>query len=132
MPENSLSCVVHTHYLDKVAALATRRDVFATEVIFDQHGHRLAERGQRFTPLMRDALLRQTLKKPLETCLAVEGGLSPQQLLEVGTRVIENCAPVASLVRASEASLLNTPAIISAVATAWPQGLMWLPIRWDG
>ncbi len=102
MPENSLNCAVNSHYLDKVAMLAARREVFATEVIFDHHGRRLAERGQRFTPFMRDALLRQTLKKPLETCLAVNGALSPQQLTETATRVIAHCAPVAGIVRASQ------------------------------
>ncbi len=102
MPENSLNGVVNSHYLDKVASLATRRDVYATEVIFDEHGRRLAERGQRFTPFMRDALLRQTLKKPLETCLAVDGALTEQQLVETATRVIDRCAPVAGIVRASQ------------------------------
>jgi HD-GYP domain-containing protein (c-di-GMP phosphodiesterase class II) len=102
MPENSLSNVVHAHFLEKVALLAARRDVIATETIFDSNGRRLAERGQRFTPFMRDALLRQTLKKPLEICLAVDGAPSAQQLVETAARVIESSVPVASIVRASQ------------------------------
>jgi HD-GYP domain-containing protein (c-di-GMP phosphodiesterase class II) len=102
MPENSLNGVVNSHYLDKVAMLAARRDVYATEVIFDQHGRRLAERGQRFTPFMRDALLRQTLKKPLETCLAVDGAFNAQHLIDTATRVIDTCVPVAGIVRAAQ------------------------------
>lgn len=102
MPENSLSKVVHTHFLNKVAMLAARRDVFATETIFDSQGRRLVERGQRFTPFMRDALLSQTLKKPLEVCLAVDAPLTPRQLTDTATRLIDTVPPVASIVRASQ------------------------------
>ena len=88
---------VNANYLDKVMSLSKEMDVAATEDIFDARGVKLVARGAKISPALQERLILHKLKKPLEACLAVEGGVTPEGLAAEARRVVEECIPLLQL-----------------------------------
>lgn len=88
---------VNANYLDKVMALSKEMDVAATEDIFDARGVKLVAKGTKISPALQERLILHKLKKPLEACLAVDGGVTPEGLATEARRVVEGCIPLLQL-----------------------------------
>jgi hypothetical protein len=70
---------VNPHYLDHVVATAATHDVEASEDILAGNGIKLLAKGARIDPAVRDRLLEHKLRKPLEDCVQVVGGVVPER-----------------------------------------------------
>lgn len=80
---------VNEHYLDRVIDLSTVKDVEAAEDIYAANGMKLVAKGGRITASMQDRLIIHKLKKPLETCLQVAGGIQSNDLVQLAQRVLD-------------------------------------------
>ena len=92
---------VNKNYLDKVMDLAEEMDVEATEDIFDSRGMKLVAKGARISRNLQEKLIMHKLKKPLESSIAVEGGVSSNSVVEEAERLSETVPPVAKMRRAA-------------------------------
>ncbi|MET3130091.1 response regulator RpfG family c-di-GMP phosphodiesterase [Oxalobacteraceae bacterium GrIS 1.11] len=89
-PSNS----VNRHYLDKVMDLADERDVAATEDIFDARGMKLISKGARISRAMEQKLIVHKLRKPLESCIGLDGGIDIKAIVAEARRLAEAVEPV--------------------------------------
>jgi HD-GYP domain-containing protein (c-di-GMP phosphodiesterase class II) len=83
-PEN-----VNAHYLDHVVATAQTHEVETTEDIVTGNGIKLLAKGARIDAGARDRLLAHKLRKPLEDCVQVVGGVVPASFEPVGVALLE-------------------------------------------
>lgn len=88
---------VNANYLDKVMALSKEMDVSATEDIFDARGVKLVAKGTKISPALQERLILHKLRKPLEACLAVDGGVTPEGLATEARQIVESCIPLLQL-----------------------------------
>ena len=84
MPEETQMLSVNKHYLEKVMDLAEEQDVNTTEDIFDSRGVKLIAKGTRISRGLQERLILHKLQKPLESCIALDGGI------EINAIVAEN------------------------------------------
>jgi HD-GYP domain-containing protein (c-di-GMP phosphodiesterase class II) len=92
---------VNKHYLDKVMDLAEEMDVEATEDIFDSRGMKLIAKGAKISRNLQEKLIMHKLKKPLESCITVEGGVNPNTIFDEAQRIAETIEPVACILRST-------------------------------
>lgn len=90
---------VNKHYLDKVMDLADEMEVEATEDIFDARGMKLIAKGAKISRGLQEKLILHKLKKPLESSIAVEGGVNPNTILNEAQRIAETVEPVTCILR---------------------------------
>jgi HD-GYP domain-containing protein (c-di-GMP phosphodiesterase class II) len=83
-PEN-----VNAHYLDHVVATAQTHEVETTEDIVTGNGIKLLAKGARIDAGARDRLLLHKLRKPLEDCVQVVGGVVPASFEPVAVALLE-------------------------------------------
>ncbi|OYU29525.1 MAG: hypothetical protein CFE41_01095 [Burkholderiales bacterium PBB2] len=88
---------VNPHYLDHLVATAETRDIEATEDILSGSGVKLLARGSKISAAQRERLLQHKLQKPLEHCLGLSEGISPQRLAEVAHALLERYPLLAGL-----------------------------------
>lgn len=81
---------VNPHYLNRVVELSATRHIEASEDVYNAVGMKLIAKGARISAEMQERLLRHKLKKPLESSLAVEGGVHSALLLDLAERVINS------------------------------------------
>jgi len=91
---------VNQHYLEKVINLAEVMPVVATEDIYDSRGMKLLAKGAVVSRALQEKIILHKLKKPIESSLAVEGGVDSRTLVDSGKRLIETCLPLAAILRA--------------------------------
>lgn len=92
---------VNRHYLNKVLDLADVMPVVATEDIYDSHGMKLLAKGAGVSRLLQEKIILHKLKKPIESTLVVEGGVDATTLVRTAKRVIDTCAPLDNILRAT-------------------------------
>jgi hypothetical protein len=88
---------VNAHYLGHVVGVAATHQVEASEDIVTRAGIKLIAKGARIDAGVRDRLLQHKLRKPLEDCLQVEGGVTPAQVAAAAEALLERHPLVASL-----------------------------------
>ena len=88
---------VNPHYLDHLLATAEQREIEATEDIVSGSGVKLLARGSKISASQRERLLQHKLQKPLEHCLGLSEGLTPQRLMDVAQALLQRHGLLASL-----------------------------------
>jgi hypothetical protein len=95
MPEAAAPLLaVNSHYLDKVMGLSQVMEVRATEDIYDARGVKLLAKGALISSALQERLILHKLKKPLETCLAVAGGVDSDYIVAQARRLAEINRPL--------------------------------------
>jgi HD-GYP domain-containing protein (c-di-GMP phosphodiesterase class II) len=96
----TISKSVNQHYLDKVMDLAEERDVAATEDIFNATGTKLIAKGTKISRSVQEKLILHKLHRPLESCIAVAGGIDMQAITAEARRIAQEIEPVGHLLNA--------------------------------
>lgn len=101
MPDSGLSTAVNQHYLNKVMDLTDAMEVQATEDIFDARGNKLLAKGARVSRGLQERLIVHKLKKPLEACILVAGGVDADAVLRTAQKIADTSHPVAHILGAT-------------------------------
>jgi len=101
MTHNASGAVVNEHYLNKVLALSEEMGVTATEDIYDAAGTKLLAKGAQVTPRLQERLIVHRLRKPIESCIAVDGSIGARQLAECAEQACAESPALAALLAAS-------------------------------
>lgn len=101
MTHNASGAVVNEHYLNKVLALSEEMGVTATEDIYDAAGTKLLAKGAQVTPRLQERLIVHRLRKPIESCIAVDGSVGARQLADCAERACAESPALAALLAAS-------------------------------
>lgn len=91
---------VNANYLDKVMVLAEEMDVEATEDIFDARGMKLVAKGTRISRNLQEKLILHRLRKPLESSIAVEGGIDNLAVMNEAELLIDKVLPILYMCKA--------------------------------
>ena len=70
------------HCVEKLLNLSESHSIVATEDIYDEQGMKLLARGAEISRAMQDRLLLRKLRAPLESSLAVQGGLTFGEMMQ--------------------------------------------------
>jgi HD-GYP domain-containing protein (c-di-GMP phosphodiesterase class II) len=90
---------VNQHYLDKVMDLAEDRNVEAIEDIYDARGMKLVAKGTRISTDLQEKLILHKLHKPLESSIAVEGGITINDVFAQAKQLAETIDPVGRILK---------------------------------
>ncbi len=80
---------VNPHYLDHVVATSQTHEVEVTEDIVAGNGIKLLAKGARVDADVRDRLLAHKLRKPLEGCVQVVGGVIPARFEPIAEGLLD-------------------------------------------
>jgi hypothetical protein len=109
---------VNSHYLDHVVAAGRAHDVEASEDIVAGNGIKLLAKGARIDAGARERLLQHKLRKPLELCLQVSGGVDPSRFEPVGEALLEKHPLLKALCASGRARA--APASLAALRLSMP------------
>ena len=101
-----LQASVNPHYLDRVVAMAATQSIEASEDIVAGNGSKLLAKGARIDPASQERLLLHKLRKPLEQCVDVVGGVVPEQFGPIAEELLDRHALLATLGRHERAPAL--------------------------
>jgi HD-GYP domain-containing protein (c-di-GMP phosphodiesterase class II) len=90
---------VNSNYLEKVMALTEVADVMAIEDIFDARKMKLIAKGAKLSRGMQERLIMRKLSKPLESSIAVDGGVDNEMLISEAKRIAESLEAVTCMLR---------------------------------
>lgn len=110
-----LSDSVNQHYLERVMDLAEERHVAAVEDIFDARGMKLIAKGTRISRALEEKLIVHRLRKPLESCLELEGGIDIKTIVAEARRLSETIEPVAYILNAANQGKVSPFDVLGAV-----------------
>ena len=96
-----LSETVNQHYLDKVMDLADDRHIAATEDIFDARGMKLIAKGARISRALEEKLIVHRLQKPLESSIALQGGVDIAMIVAEARRLSAAIEPIGYILGAA-------------------------------
>jgi HD-GYP domain-containing protein (c-di-GMP phosphodiesterase class II) len=96
---------VNPHYLDHMVATTAQHAVEVTEDIVTGNGIKLLAKGARIDPAVRERLLQHKLQKPLEECVQVVGGVSPERFGPIADELLAEYPLLASLCQTVGAAL---------------------------
>ncbi|MCH8857130.1 MAG: hypothetical protein IIA03_13025, partial [Proteobacteria bacterium] len=85
----AIEAEVNPHYLDHLVAASASHEVEATEDIVTRSGVKLLARGARIDATTRERLLAHKLSRPLEQCVGVSGGVTPEQIGQAAERWLD-------------------------------------------
>jgi HD-GYP domain-containing protein (c-di-GMP phosphodiesterase class II) len=105
MTDTRAGAIVNEHYLNKVLDLSEKMGVAATEDIYDSHGMKLLAKGANVNRKLQEKLIVHKLRKPIESCIAVEGGVDGGKLAECASNACESSPTLAAIVAASGMTL---------------------------
>lgn len=118
------------HALATILEASETRSIIASSDIFDINGMKLWARNQPVTADLQRKLMDRALRKPLETCLIAEDGVSPEGIQRHLKRLIETEGVLSPLLRPHADALIRSAAtlrlhpvvqlLLSAVETARP------------
>ncbi len=102
------------HYVDHLVASSTAHEIEVTEDIVNAQGVKLLAKGARVDARLRERLLAQKLRQPLEHCLGVAGGVDDERLRQVACELLQRHPLLAALAahpraQAIELSLTRLP-----------------------
>lgn len=118
------------HALATILEASETRSIIAASDIFDINGMKLWARNQPVTADLQRKLMDRALRKPLETCLIAEDGVSPEGIQRHLKRLIDTEGVLSPLLRPHADALIRSAAtlrlhpvvqlLLSAVETARP------------
>lgn len=97
---------VNEHCMSAIVEAAGSSRIVASDDIVDDKGIKLWSSGLEITPQAHERLLARKLKKPLETCLEVEGGVGPESLKQAAEAAMAD-PHIAQLAGARSAELIT-------------------------
>ena len=109
---------VNPHFLDHVVATARTHEVAVTEDIVAGNGIKLLAKGARIDAGVRDRLLQHKLRKPLEDCVQVVGGVIPARFEPIAEALLDK-HPLLRALCASERAR-PTPASLAGLTLSLP------------
>lgn len=122
--------VANPHALATILEASETRSIIASSDIFDINGMKLWARNQPVTPDLQRKLMDRALRRPLETCLIAEDGLSPTSLKQALAQLIDTEGVLSPLLRSHRDALMRgvtsvrlhsvVQLLLSAVETARP------------
>ena len=101
MTDHRPGAVVNEHYLDKVLALSEEVGVTATEDIYDTHGNKLLAKGVQVSRRLQERLIVHRLRKPIESCIAVDGAVDARSLTACAARAVYESAALGAILALS-------------------------------
>jgi len=101
MTDNRPGAAVNEHYLDKVLALSEEVGVTATEDIYDTNGNKLLAKGAEVSRRLQERLIVHRLRKPIETCIAVEGAVDACRLADCAAQAADESAALGAILALS-------------------------------
>ena len=114
---------VNPHYLQQVVATARTHEVVASEDIVTSGAIKLLAKGARIDDEARDRLLQHKLRRPLEECTEVIGGVVSAQFESIGDALLAKYPLLRALCTTERAR--SAPASVAGVALTLPmQSLM--------
>jgi HD-GYP domain-containing protein (c-di-GMP phosphodiesterase class II) len=115
---------VNQHYLNKVMDLSETMDVEASEDIFDARGMKLVAKGARISRNLQEKLILHKLSKPLESSIAVEGGINASVVVKEAQRIAEINGPIAAILRTAGQGGISPFQILKQTKFGSAMGLM--------
>lgn len=120
---------VNPHYLSNLLAVAHGHEVVVTEDIVAANGIPLLIKGTRIDGAALDRILQHQLRKPLEDCVQVLGGLQASALAPMGRALLEDhpllralCAPAAARPAPESLGALTLTLPMQSMLTVYTQG----------
>lgn len=115
---------VNQHYLEKVMDLAEEKDIAATEDIFNAKGMKLIAKGAKISRALQEKLILHKLKKPLEACIAVEGGVDVKAIVAEARRIAAQNEAIGCILTATSSPGISPFDILAGVPLGNAMGLM--------
>jgi HD-GYP domain-containing protein (c-di-GMP phosphodiesterase class II) len=109
---------VNQHYLDHVIATAQSHKIAAGEDIVASNGIKLVAKGAQIDAATRERLLEHKLRRPLEDCLQVVGGVRAESLEPIAQALLDKHALLRVLCESERAR--PVPASVASVALSTP------------
>ncbi len=100
MADVNVSNAVNQHYLSKLIDLSENMRVEASEDIFDARGNKLLAKGAQVSRSLQERLLIHKLKKPLEACIFVDGGVDSNAVKLAAERLMDTTSPFGQIIKA--------------------------------
>ncbi|MES3011347.1 MAG: HD domain-containing phosphohydrolase [Pseudomonadota bacterium] len=120
---------VNPHYLSHLLAVAHAHEVVVTEDIVAANGIPLLIKGTRIDGVALDRLLLHQLRKPLEDCVQVVGGLQASAFAPMGRALLEDhpllralCTPGAARPAPESLATLTLTLPMQSMLTVYTQG----------
>ncbi|MCE3607772.1 HD domain-containing protein [Massilia sp. P8910] len=113
MTDAAASNAVNQHYLNKVIDLSENMRVEVSEDIFDARGNKLLAKGGQVSRSLQEKLIVHKLKKPLEACIFVEGGVDSHSVQQAAERVLSSSPTLAHILGVSQGSVLAPVSLLS-------------------
>ena len=123
---------VNPHYLDHVVETTGRRVVEVTEDIVSGNGIKLLAKGARIDPGVRERLLQHKLRKPLEDCVRVVGGVMPERFGPIAEALLAKHPLVAALCSVQGAAQPVPQSLTRLKLSAPVQSLLTVYADWQG
>ena len=114
--EFSSDNAVNHHYLNKVIDLSEDMRVEASEDIFDARGNKLLAKGAQVSRALQERLIVHKLKKPLEACIVVEGGVDGRSVMRSAERVLDTSAAIKHILTATQVGGVSPVSLLSQLS----------------
>lgn len=124
MPEETRILSVNKHYLEKVMDLAEEQDVNTTEDIFDSRGMKLIAKGTKISRGLQERLILHKLQKPLESCIAIEGGIEINAIVAEAKRLSETSEAMGYILKATLGGGFSPLDILARIQFGNAMGMM--------
>lgn len=115
---------VNKHYLDKVMGVAETMAVEVIVDILDVRGMKLVAKGAQVTRALQEKLILHKLKQPFESSVRVVGGVDPNAIVGIASRIIDSSRPVAHILRATSIGGASALTLLSRIDFGHAMGLM--------
>jgi HD-GYP domain-containing protein (c-di-GMP phosphodiesterase class II) len=107
---------VNQHYLNKVIDLSENMRVEASEDIFDARGNKLLAKGAQVSRALQERLIVHKLKKPLEACIVVEGGVDGHSVMRSAERVLDTSAAIKHILKSTQVGGVSPVSLLSQLS----------------
>jgi HD-GYP domain-containing protein (c-di-GMP phosphodiesterase class II) len=107
---------VNQHYLNKVIDLSEEMRVEASEDIFDARGNKLLAKGAQVSRALQERLIVHKLKKPLEACIVVEGGVDGRSVMRSAERALDTSAAIKHVLTATQVGGVSPVSLLSQLS----------------
>lgn len=132
MTETRSGAVVNEHYLNKVLALSEEMGVTATEDIYDTSGMKLLAQGAKVSSRLQERLIVHRLRKPIEACITVDGGVDGEQLADCAERASAESPALAAILASAGTTIGTVRRELSALRFSPAMAMMLTMIGRDG
>ena len=123
---------VNPHYLNHVVDTTAHRVVEVTEDIVSGSGIKLLAKGARIDPAVRERLLQHKLRKPLEDCVQVVGGVIPERFGPIAEGLMARHPLICALCSAQGAAQPVAQSLTRLKLSGPVQSLLTVYADWQG